>query len=172
MAGRFRLAEAAKKTERSMSAYVRFALTEQMKRDGVSPEGPTEQVAPVGRRKKAEAPEALPPMDQRKGYWLVDGFSVGSERPLPVVTRYNGPAGGYIAMYTRDRSKAIYPVGGSIYVVGVVRLEGKYIGRVFHPRGYKNKDISAAQEFKDLCRELFDVDGWAGGDTGGWFGLG
>jgi hypothetical protein len=55
--------------------------------------------------------------------------------------------------------------------VGQVRLRGKYHGRVFHPWGYQGQDISTAQEFKDLCRELFGVEGWAGGDTGGWFGL-
>jgi hypothetical protein len=110
-------------------------------------------------------------MPKDEGYWLPDDFQVGAN-PLPIVNRFTGPRGGYIAMYSRDASKAVYCVGGDIYVVGVVRLEGTYRRRIFHPRGYLNKDISAAQEFKDLCRELFGVEGWAGGDTGGWFGLG
>jgi hypothetical protein len=119
--------------------------------------------------------------EQLGGYWLPEeGVAVGKggnpgirgAKPLPVVNRYRGPDGGYIALYTRDRKKAVYTVGGGIYVVGVVRLKGEYVGRVFHPHGYLNQDISVAQEFKDLCRELFDVEGWAGGDTGGWFGLG
>jgi hypothetical protein len=119
--------------------------------------------------------------EQLGGYWLSEkGFAVGDggnidisgAKPLPVVNRYRGSDGGYIALYTRDPNKAVYSVGGGIYVVGVVRLKGGYVGRVFHPHGYLNQDISAAQEFKDLCRELFDVEGWAGGDTGGWFHLG
>jgi hypothetical protein len=100
--------------------------------------------------------------------WPADGFT---PRVLPTVNRYHGEDGGYIAMYSRDSSMAVYSVGDEIYAVGQVRLSGRYRGRIFHPTGYEGQDISAVKEFKDLCRELFGVDGWAGGDTFGWFGL-
>lgn len=120
-------------------------------------------------------------------YWLPEDFRVytsdrgivctnASEtqefeaRILPTVNQYTGEDGGYVAFYSRDPAKAVYSVGGGIYVVGQMRLKGRYIGRIFHPEGYENQDISAAPAFKELCRNTFAVEGWAGGDTGGWFG--
>lgn len=120
-------------------------------------------------------------------YWLPEDFCVytddmgsvgihaageqGSEaRVLPTVNQYTGADGGYVAFYSRDPAKAVYSVGGGIYVVGQIRLKGRYIGRIFHPAGYENQDISVAPEFKELCWNTFAVEGWAGGDTGGWFG--
>lgn len=44
-----RVAEAAKKVDRSLSSYVRIALVEQMRRDGIDPEGPTEPAKGRGR---------------------------------------------------------------------------------------------------------------------------
>lgn len=121
-------------------------------------------------------------------YWLPEDFRVfmdnqgifGTSRGegqgvesliLPTVNQYKGADGGYVAFYSRDPANAVYSVGGGIYVVGQIRLKGRYIGRIFHPEGYLNQDISAVSEFKALCRQTFGVEGWAGGDTGGWFGL-
>jgi len=120
-------------------------------------------------------------------YWLPEDFRVftsdsgivgiasgggqGVEpRILPTINQYKGADGGYVAFYSRDPAKAVYSVGGGIYVLGQIRLKGRYIGRIFHPEGYLNQDISAVPEFKALCRTMFGVEGWAGGDTGGWFG--
>lgn len=141
----------------------------------------------------SSSPTSLSPTQQPEesykpnsiSYWLPEDFQVyvggtgtvginasqGSEaRILPTVNQYSGEDGGYVAFYSRDPAKAVYSVGGGIYVVGQIRLKGKYIGRIFHPEGYENQDISAAPAFKELCRNTFGVEGWAGGDTGGWFG--
>ncbi|MBJ7294878.1 MAG: WGR domain-containing protein [Dolichospermum sp.] len=126
------------------------------------------------------------PVSNFTPYWLHEDFRVftndrgivsthssGAEgfeaRILPTVNQYTEADGGYVAFYSRDPAKAVYSVGGGIYVVGQIRLKGRYIGRIFHPAGYENQDISAAPEFKALCRQTFAVEGWAGGDTGGWF---
>ncbi|MDA0210555.1 MULTISPECIES: hypothetical protein [Desertifilum] len=129
---------------------------------------------------------AFPTSREAIPYWLPEDFRVytnggivtnnaggmqGFEgRILPTVNQYRGEDGGYVAFYSRDPTKAVYSVGGGIYVVGQIRLKGRYKGRIFHPEGYENQDISAAQEFKELCFKTFGVQGWAGGDTGGWFG--
>ncbi len=59
--------------------------------------------------------------------------------------------------------------------MGQVRLRGDYDGRIFQPRGYRGADISALPRFKRMCGRALPScrhDGcWAGGDTGGWFGL-
>ncbi|MEH2380264.1 MAG: hypothetical protein V7K27_15490 [Nostoc sp.] len=103
--------------------------------------------------------------------WPAPGYI---EKILPTVNKYTLQDGGYIACYSHNQEGSIYSVGGGIYVMGQIRLQGGYIGRIFQPKGYEGKDISAAQEFKTLCNQTFPAarsGGWAGGDTGGWFGI-
>lgn len=94
---------------------------------------------------------------------------------LPTRNLYRGPRGGYVACYSHHAQGSAYPVGGDIYVMGQVRMHGDYEGRIFQPRGYAGKDISAIAKFKQLCGQaLAACRGnacWAGGDTGGWFGI-
>lgn len=99
----------------------------------------------------------------------------GFERKiLPTRNLFLGSPGGYIACYSHHQPSSVYGVGGGIYVMGQLRIPGHYHGRLFHPNGYINKDISAASKFKALCTTTFPAcrgECWAGGDTGGWFGM-
>jgi hypothetical protein len=94
---------------------------------------------------------------------------------LPTHNLYRGRGGGYVACYSRNAVHSAYSIGGGVYVVGQIRLPGHYDGRTFQPRGYAGKDISTASHFKQLCgKALAACRGnacWAGGDTGGWFGV-
>ncbi|MGD9592169.1 MAG: hypothetical protein AB7V32_06580, partial [Candidatus Berkiella sp.] len=59
---------------------------------------------------------------------------------------------------------------------GQIRVPGKYHQRICVPAGYEDKDISAATEFNSLCAKHLPLACpgsicWAGGDTGGWFGI-
>ncbi|WP_375511622.1 hypothetical protein [uncultured Nostoc sp.] len=65
---------------------------------------------------------------------------------LPTVNRYQGKDGGYIAIYSHNTIYGVYSVGEGIYVIGQIRLQGKYIGRIFHPLGYEGQEISAAED--------------------------
>jgi len=103
--------------------------------------------------------------------WPIPGYE---QRPMPTINKYPGPDGGYIVCYSRNKEGSVYSVSDDVYVMGQIRLQGQYIGRVFHPQGYDNQDISAVQELKDLCNQTFPAckgSGWAGGDSGGWFGF-
>lgn len=95
------------------------------------------------------------------------------KRVLPTVNDYTGGDGGYIAAYSRNGDKAVYSVGDGIFVVGQIRLQGQYVGGIFVPQGYEGVDISADPTLKSLCDKTFPDSApcWAGGDTGGWFGL-
>ena len=118
-------------------------------------------------------------------YWLPDNLTVYASsgavglygnneedrKSVRVIQYYTGKGGGYIAAYTHNPEKGVYSVGGEIYVMGLIRLKGTYRGRVFHPEGYLDQDISAENYFKNLILELFNAEGWAGGDTGGFLGL-
>jgi hypothetical protein len=122
----------------------------------------------------AGIPEQLTPVLKKKP--SIDDPSVKisspSEPPVsqtPTVSKYMGNDGGYIACYSHNQEGSIYSIGGGIYVMGFIRLQGKYKGSIFEPKGYEGQDISAAQELKDLCNKTFPSakgGGWAGGDTG------
>lgn len=94
---------------------------------------------------------------------------------LPTVNKYKESPGCYIACYSHDKSRAVYSVGGDIYVMGQVRVKGNYENRICLPEGYESADISALDLFKKICNENISncSNGgcWAGGDTGGWFGI-
>jgi hypothetical protein len=97
------------------------------------------------------------------------------ERTLPTVNKFIGYPGCYVAAYSRRKEKSVYSVGGDIYVMGQVRVPGSYQERICLPVGYENVDISADPQFKLMFAEVLPKackEGcWAGGDTGGWFGI-
>ena len=97
-----------------------------------------------------------------------------TEKTLTTRNLFQKTPGCYIACYSRDPEKGIYSVGDGIFVMGQIRVKGKYDERVCKPDQFENKDISAEQKFKDLCNKHIPncvKNCWAGGDTGGWFGI-
>ncbi len=104
--------------------------------------------------------------------WPAPGFE---EITLPTFNDYMGKDGGYIAIYTHDESKGLYSVGDGIYVMGQIRVQGRYNDRIFVPQGYSLGDnITQDEKFLEACKAHFpDMTNemWVGGDTGGWFGF-
>lgn len=109
-----------------------------------------------------------------KGYTVVNQAYDGmTKKKLPIANHYKGSDGVYVAVYSRNKEGSIYSVSREFHVMGMIRVKGEYIGRIAHPAGWKNKDISAAQKFKDLANKYFFAckgGGWVGGDTGGFLG--
>ncbi|WP_408607013.1 hypothetical protein [Legionella spiritensis] len=98
----------------------------------------------------------------------------GAEKKLlPTDNSYTGSPGCYLACYSHN--PGIYKVSESISVMGQIRVPGEYIARNCHPTGYQWRDISGMKKFKNLCADKIPAcrpDAcWAGGDTGGWFGI-
>jgi len=91
---------------------------------------------------------------------------------LPVAHVFQDEPACYIACYSHN-PQAVYPVTPSIYVNGLIKLQGKYEGRICHPQGHEYEDISAMQVYKSMCNKHIKTctNGacWAGGDTGGFF---
>lgn len=103
-----------------------------------------------------------------------NGKAGGKKAFLPTVNIFKGTPGCYVACYSRNKQGAVYGVGGGIFVHGQVRVSGSYAARICKPQAFENADISAGKKFKALCNASVATckDGcWAGGDTGGWFGL-
>lgn len=97
-----------------------------------------------------------------------------TEKTLKTRNIFQRTPGCYIACYSKDAEKGIYSVGDGIYVMGQIRVKGRYVERVCKPDQYETKDISAEKKFKDLCNKHIPEcvnNCWAGGDTGGWFGI-
>lgn len=96
------------------------------------------------------------------------------EQLLPTVNLYKGNSGCYIACYSEKKGNAIYSVSENIYVLGQVRIAGRYVNRLCVPTNFSGKDIRSEAAFKTICNDkIATCEGscWAGGDTGGWFGL-
>jgi hypothetical protein len=103
-------------------------------------------------------------------------FEGSSERVLPTINKFKGVPGCYIACYSHNTKNSIYPVSSNIYVMGQIRVPGHYEGRICQPHGFENQDISSATAFKLKCSKNLpeacsQSSCWAGGDTGGWFGI-
>lgn len=92
---------------------------------------------------------------------------------IPTNNEYKEAPGCYIACYSHQ--PGAYAVSSNIYVIGQVRVRGHYVARNCVPEGYKNMDISKADPLKELCSVSIEAcknkGCWAGGDTGGWFGI-
>jgi len=98
-----------------------------------------------------------------------------AEKTLPTNNDYKDKPGCYIACYSHNKATSVYGVGKDIYVQGQVRVPGQYSERICIPNGYERKDISKETAFNRLCsakiRACSGIQCWAGGDTGGWFGI-
>ena len=94
---------------------------------------------------------------------------------LPTSNKFKGFPGCYVACYSRSKKGSVYSVGSGIFVMGQVRVKGTYDKRICKPQGHEYRDISAMSEYKQLCdSEIFSCNSfgcWAGGDTGGWYGI-
>lgn len=98
------------------------------------------------------------------------------ERILPTSNLFTGSMGCYVACYTHNQRNGVYPVSDDIFVASQIRVKGGYTGRICKPYGYERSDISASAMFKTLCEQQFPgkcagKSCWAGGDTGGWYGI-
>lgn len=97
------------------------------------------------------------------------------KKDLPTFNNFQGRPGCYILCYSHQKLNSIYRVGNSkIFAHGQIRVPGHYIGRTCQPKGYENQSIDKLEKFKTLCAQNIKSCGnncWAGGDTGGWFGI-
>lgn len=101
----------------------------------------------------------------------MEGFQ---KKTLPTNNDYKQSPGCYIACYSDDKNNGIYPVGKDVYVNGQVRVAGAYQGTMCIPTGYENKDLSKEDSLKVQCAKISTCTSnqcWAGGDTGGWYGI-
>ncbi|MDR3443049.1 MAG: hypothetical protein P4L65_08535 [Legionella sp.] len=92
---------------------------------------------------------------------------------LPTDNSYAEAPGCYIACYSHK--SGVYSVGPDISVMGQIRVKGTYEKRICQPDGFQHLDISKSDQLKGLCAEKIEAcrgaNCWAGGDTGGWFGI-
>ncbi len=93
---------------------------------------------------------------------------------LPTINAYARDDGCYLLVYSHDEHRSAYPAGNGTYVVGQIRVRGRYEGRICVPDGDDNVDLGTDTKLGRVADRLFpDHAGgvWVGGDTGGWFGV-
>ncbi len=98
-----------------------------------------------------------------------------SEKLLPTNNDFKDVPGCYVACYSHQKLGAIYEPSYEIYLMGQIRVSGIYNHRICTPRDIIDHDISVLSTYTQLCADKINVckagQCWAGGDTGGWFGL-
>lgn len=97
---------------------------------------------------------------------------------LPVNNDYKDAPGCYIACYSNHHEKATkygaYPIEGKTFVMGQVRVKGRYHNGVCVPTGYESKSIQKSKEMKETCEKSFpsmceNGTCFANGQTSHWF---
>ena len=95
------------------------------------------------------------------------------EKQLPTINLFKGNPGCYLACYSHNPSAGIFPTGENTYLMGQVRVAGKYQGNTCEPMNFSGQDIRTLATFKALCalqiQNCKENQCWADGETGLWF---
>lgn len=93
---------------------------------------------------------------------------------IPNINLFINTPACYIACYSTNPDKGAYSVSPDAYLVGQIRVEGSYQGKVCYPKDITQPIFSNEKRLTELCSKAFKCIGnscWAGGTTGQWFGL-
>lgn len=82
-------------------------------------------------------------------------FKGSSEKVIPTINEFTEVPGCYISCYTKDAKKGLYNIGDNNYLIGQIRVSGHYYGGNCLPKGFENKDVRSAKEFKEMCEKNF-----------------
>lgn len=97
------------------------------------------------------------------------------EKILPTYNFYKGHPGCYLACYSNQAVKNVFPVNDTTFVKGQIRVPGHYQGKICYPSGSARKDLSENVYLKNLCRKYIKScragKCWANGNTGAWIGI-
>ncbi len=119
----------------------------------------TEKPVPVGPRpggpNKGMLPEEFKVYYSEKTGISQKSFKGASEKVIPTKNDFTEVPGCYITCYTKDAKKGIYSVGDNTYLIGQIRVAGHYYGGNCLPKGFENKDVRTAKEFKEMCEKDF-----------------
>ncbi len=97
---------------------------------------------------------------------------------LPVNNDYKDSPGCYIACYSNHQQNAAkygaYPVEEKTFVMGQIRVKGRYHNGICVPTGHEDKSIHTSKELKEACESSFPSmcekgSCWANGRTAHWF---
>ena len=80
-----------------------------------------------------------------------------TEKTLTTRNLFQKTPGCYIACYSRDPEKGIYSVGDGIFVMGQIRVKGKYDERVANPINSKTKTSAPNKNSKIYVISIFPI---------------
>jgi hypothetical protein len=99
--------------------------------------------------------------DQFKVYYNDKmGFSTKSfkgsqEKIIPTNNEYREQPGCYLACVSKSSKDAAFHVLDNVYMMGQMRVKGRYMNGMCIPAGYESKDARNSKELKDQCQKAF-----------------
>lgn len=101
-------------------------------------------------------------------------FDGAQEKVVPTNNEYKDAPGCYVACYSKNEKDSAYYIMDNVYMMGQVRVPGTYTSGYCLPKGFENKELSSAQEFKEKCATAFPTQCqnnscWADGHTANFF---
>lgn len=101
-------------------------------------------------------------------------FNGGTEKVVPTNNDYKDSPGCYLFCVSKNAKHSAYPISDKVYTMGQVRVAGHYMNGLCIPKGYGDKDVRKAKEFKELCEKSFPEkcekeSCWADANTSQWF---
>lgn len=144
--------------------------------DAMASKSPT---ATLPAQNAVSRPDLLP--EQFKVYYNPNlgiskkAYKGGAEKVILTNNDVKESKGCYLSCYSKNSTHAVYPIDTNVFLMGQIRVEGQYHNAICQPKGFEDKDIRIAKEFKAKCEEAFPErcekeSCWASGDhTTNWF---
>lgn len=83
-------------------------------------------------------------------------FKGGKEFTIPTNNEYKDAPGCYVTCLSNQAKEDAIPVPGTkTYLIGQVRVEGRYRDGLCIPKGYESKDARKSTEIKEKCEQSF-----------------
>lgn len=101
-------------------------------------------------------------------------FKGGQEKIIPTNNEYREQPGCYLACYSKNPKEAAYHVIDDTYMMGQIRVKGRYTNGMCVPTGYESKDARHSKDLMEQCEKAFPdkctgASCWIETRTGNWF---
>lgn len=101
-------------------------------------------------------------------------FKGATEATVPTDNEYKENPGCYIACYSKSATDAAYKLYDKTYMMGQIRVPGRYTNGFCMPKGFEHKDVRKSKELRESCEKSFPTkcekeSCWADPHTSNWF---
>lgn len=76
-------------------------------------------------------------------------------KKLPTINEFQNAPGCYLLCYSESAQHSVYQTNDGDYVVGQIRVPGRYVNQNCVPTNYEDEDIEDNRTFKRKCKKYF-----------------